>query len=96
MILSRSLARRRIAAGRRPGWLAAWLPVLFDTASIIILYMLLWVSFRDWTIQFNFPVWASVAALFALFFIPLQGVVILSSLWATRSRWVEDDAGNNS
>ena len=94
VILSRTLAKRRIAAGKRPGWFAAWAPVAVDTTSLIMLYALLWTPFRTLTLQFNFPVWASVAALFALFFIPLQGILIVSSIWATKSRWSEDDNEN--
>jgi hypothetical protein len=34
-------------------------------------------------------VWVYVA-LFAIYFIPMQGVLIISALWAAKSRWVDD------
>ena len=92
MILSRTLARRRIAAGRRPGWWAAWGPVGFDFAALLAVLAALWGPFRDLTVALNFPVWASIVALFLVGFIPMQGVMILSSLWAAKSRWQERDA----
>ena len=36
---------------------------------------------------------ASIAALFALCFIPMQAILILSALWAAKSRWDDDDTG---
>ena len=93
MILSRTLARRRIAAGIRPGWIAAWGLVALDALLLALALALLWSPFRALAETLHFPVWASIAALFALGFIPIQGVLILSSLWAARSRW-QDDPGN--
>lgn len=89
MLLSRTLARRRIAAGKRPSWVGAWWPVAFDALCLILLYAILFVPFRNISTNFNFSAWASAAALFALLFIPIQGVLIFSSLWAARSRWEE-------
>ena len=95
MILSRTLARRRIAAGVRPGWAGAWLPVAFDFACLLLVLGLLWGPFRDGTAALQFPVWASALTLFLLGFIPMQGVLILSSLWAAKSRWIDED-GNKA
>ncbi len=93
MIISRTLARRRIAAATRPGWFAAWLPVLADAAVLALVLGLLWSPFRDLTVTLNFPRWATIAALLALGFIPIQGVLIISSLWAAKSRWQGDGVG---
>ena len=91
MILSRTLARRRIAAGVRPGWVAAWGPVAVDAACLALVFVLIWQPFRTLAETFNFPLWAVIAALLALGFIPIQGVLILSSLWAAKSRWSETE-----
>ena len=92
MILSRTFARRRIAAGVRPGWFAAWGLVMLD--ALILFPVLLGLAFvvsrhfymirpTHWAVA-----WSSVVT----FFIPLQIGLILSSLWAAKSRW-EDKPG---
>ena len=93
MILSRTIARRRIAAGVRPGWFAAWGLVAFDAVCLAVIFALAYTPFRSIAEGFNFPVWATVVALFALCFIPMQGVLIMSSLWAAKSRWSDDEVG---
>lgn len=90
MILSRTLAKRRIAAGVRPSWGAAWAPVGFDAACLLVIFALLFAPFQTATQSFNFPLWATIVALFALAFIPVQAVLIFSSLWAAKSRFSED------
>ena len=88
MIFSRTLARRRISAGIRPGWLAAWVPVLGDTSVIIGLLVALTgplgMAAADSGVTSNTAV---ALFLFIFYFIPFQTIVILSSIWATRSRW---------
>jgi len=91
MILSRTLAKHRIAAGVRPGWGAAWAPVGFDAACLVLVFTLLYRPFQVLAETLNFPVWATVAALFALGFIPVQAVLIFSSLWASKSRFQDTD-----
>jgi len=91
MILSRALAKARIARGERPSWGAAWAPVAFDAACLVFAFMVLYRPFQTLTETFNFPVWATVTALLALGFIPIQAVLIFSSLWASKSRWTETD-----
>jgi len=94
MIISRMIARRRIAAGARPGWLAAWGLVMADAVLLALCFILIWPIARSFSESLNFPVWASVLSLFLVGFIPIQGVLIISSLWATKSRWVEEGNGN--
>jgi len=53
--------------------------------------VLLFRPFQALTETLNFPVWATVTALLALGFIPIQAVLIFSSLWASKSRWTETD-----
>lgn len=90
MILSRTLAKRRIAAGVRPAWGAAWGPVAFDAACLIAVITLLFSPFRTLTQTYDFPLWATIAALFAVVFIPVQAVLIFSSLWAAKSRFLDE------
>lgn len=91
MILSRTLAKHRIAAGVRPSWGGAWGPVMLDAACLVFLFMILYRPFQALAETLNFPVWATVTALLALGFIPIQAVLIFSSLWATKSRWIDKD-----
>lgn len=91
MILSRTLAKARIARGERPGWLAAWGPVGFDAACLVLVFVLAYGPFQSLTQAFNFPTWATIAALLAVGLVPMQAVLIFSSLWAAKSRW-EDKA----
>ena len=92
MILSRTLAKRRIAAGVRPGWAAAWAPVAFDAACLLAVFAMLFGLFQALSQAVDLPMWATIAALFFLGFIPTQVVLILSSFWASRSRFREEDA----
>lgn len=92
MILSRTLAKARIARGERPGWGAAWGPVAFDAACLVAILTLLYRPFQSLTETLNFPVWGTVVALLALGFIPIQAVLIFSSLWAAKSRWTDKDS----
>lgn len=91
MILSRTLAKHRIAAGVRPSWGAAWGPVAFDAACLVVAFVLLFRPFQALTETFDFPVWATIVALLAVGFIPTQAVLIFSSLWAAKSRFSEDE-----
>ncbi|PVA06251.1 hypothetical protein [Thalassorhabdomicrobium marinisediminis] len=95
MILSRALARRRMAAGVRPSWLAAWGPVAIDAASLLALVALLFAPARALIAAYDPPLWAMVLALFFLVYLPSQFVLILSSLWAAKSRYL-DPEGNQS
>lgn len=93
MILSRTLAKRRIAAGERPGWFAAWGLVAADA---VILFVALWVVF-NWLMQVIYaaqpgPVLTG-AILFIGIFVPMQVVLIISAIWAAKSRW-QDVEGN--
>lgn len=92
MILSRALAKARMARGERPGWLAAWGPVAFDSACLVAAFVIAYRPFQILVERFDAPVWAIVTALLALGFIPGQAVLIFSSLWAAKSRFQDTDA----
>lgn len=91
MILSRTLAKSRIARGERPSWGAAWAPVMFDAACVVFAFMMLFRPFQMLVETLDLPVWVVVTILLAIGFIPAQGVLIFSSLWAARSRFKDED-----
>lgn len=91
MILSRTLAKSRIARGTRPGWGAAWAPVMFDAACLVLVFILAYRPFRSLVEAFDMPTWAVITALLTLGFIPVQAVLIFSSLWAAKSRYQDED-----
>lgn len=88
MIVSRQVAKGRIAHSVRPSFFGAWGLVLADAVILGVLFVLLWSPFRTFTA--DWPTWGTAAALFAIGFIPIQGVLITSALWAAKSRWVDD------
>jgi hypothetical protein len=89
MLLSRTIARRRIAAGDTPGWFAAWGLVAAD-AMIFCTIAGLSAPYIVGGLAESRGAWVYVA-LFAIYFIPMQGVLIISALWAAKSRWVDVD-----
>jgi|TARA_B110000285_G_scaffold218043_1_gene267067 hypothetical protein len=90
MILSRTFARRRIAACYTPSGIAAWGLVVVD-AILFFTIAGLSAPFIVGGLAESQGVWVYVA-LFAIYFIPMQGVLIISALWAAKSRWVDDAA----
>lgn len=91
MILSRTLAKSRIARGERPTWAAAWTPVLADAVILTACLWALFEPFQNVTESLDFPLWATIVALFATAFIPIQAVLIFSSLWAAKSRFIDEE-----
>lgn len=79
----------------RPGWFAAWAPVGIDFALFAAVVALLF----DPVMQLISRVQPGTAVIFTLLFvgvfIPMQVVLVLSSLWAARSRY-DDDTGNQT
>lgn len=89
MILSWRLARARIERGERPGWLAAWGPVAFDLAAVLVVAVMV---FRVYVaLGPELSVAGHAGVLLVLLFLPSQAALIASALWATKSRWVEED-----
>lgn len=87
MVASWLIGRRRVAAGLRPGWLGAWALVGLDFAVLMAVFAVLFPAVAGALEASGTGVVATIAALFAVFFIPLQVVLITSSIWAARSRW---------
>ena len=91
MIISRIVARRRIAAGIRPSFKAAWLPVAADIVIIAVLLALLFLPAVTLTTVMNLTLFWRILALMLLIYAPLQIVIIVSTIWAVRSRWEEKE-----
>lgn len=89
MILSRTIARRRIIEGVRPSLKGAWLPVFVDIALIglVLAIALQPALFFVYYMQLSL-VWLTVF-FFVFFFVPAQIVIVISTIWAVRSRWVD-------
>ncbi|MEL7180864.1 MAG: hypothetical protein AAFN63_13630 [Pseudomonadota bacterium] len=91
MIISRIVARKRIAAGIRPTFKAAWLPVAADIVIIAVLLALLFLPAVTLTTVMNLTLFWRILALMLLIYAPLQIVIIVSTIWAVRSRWEEKE-----
>ncbi|WP_341368443.1 hypothetical protein [Yoonia sp. BS5-3] len=92
MILSRILARKRIAAGIRPSFKAAWLPVAADIAMIALLLAWLFLPAVSLTLIMELTLFWRILVLMIVIYAPLQVVIIVSTIWAVRSRWEEKDS----
>lgn len=91
MILSRTIAKQRIAAGVQPSFIGAWGLVLADAFALVTLIILLNAPFRSVADALALPTFMIVMALVLLVFIPIQAVLITSALWAAKSRWIDQD-----
>ena len=92
MILSRILARKRIKAGVRPSFKAAWLPVAFDVVVIALILAWLFLPAVSLTIIMELTLFWRILTLIVLIYAPLQIVIIVSTIWAVRSRWEEKES----
>jgi len=81
VLISRTIARKRIAAGERPSFKAAWLPVAADVLIIALVLAALWQPALTFVYVMQLPF------LMAVIYAPLQIVIIVSTIWAVRSRW---------
>ena len=87
MLISRTIARKRIAAGERPSFKAAWLPVAADVLMIALVLAALWQPALTFVYVMQLPLFGLVMFLMAVIYLPLQIVIIVSTIWAVRSRW---------
>ena len=86
MLISRTLARARIAKEVRPSWSAAWLPVLLDAIVLLAILFALFPFIQAEIDARGYGMGVTVFVLFGLYFVPIQVVLITSSLWAAKSR----------
>jgi len=85
------MAKHRIASGEHPNWIAAWLPVVADGA---VLFAILFALFPAVSRMLEgLAIGWVLAAFFLVYFIPTQIVLILSALWAAKSRHTHDEPG---
>jgi hypothetical protein len=91
VIISRTLARKRIAAGKRPSFKAAWLPVAADVLIIALLLAALWNPALTFIYLMQLSLFWLVLFLMAVIYAPLQIVIIVSTIWAVRSRWEDKE-----
>lgn len=89
MVLSRILARKRIAARVRPSFKAAWLPVAVDVVMISLVLAALFLPAVSATIIMELTLFWRILVLMLVIYAPLQIVIIVSTIWAVRSRWEE-------
>ncbi|WP_373635141.1 hypothetical protein [Yoonia sp. SS1-5] len=89
MLISRIIARKRIAAGIRPSFKEAWLPVAADVVLISLLLALLFLPAVTLTIIMQLTLFWRILLLMVLIYAPFQIVIIVSTIWAVRSRWEE-------
>lgn len=87
MIASWRIGRARVARNERPGWLAAWGLVGLDFAAILIVFALIWQPLISAVYAAQPSNAVTILIMLIVFFVPLQVVMITSSLWASRSRW---------
>ena len=97
MILSRTIARRRIALRKRPTFFGAWNLVFADAVITFGIVVLLFTRARARleVAEFDPPIWIIGLTLFLFVFVPTQIILILSALWAAKSRFVYDAEGTN-
>ncbi len=91
MIISRTLARKRIAAGYRPSFKAAWGPVAADIILVTFVVALLWQPALTFVYVMQLPLVTTILFLMLVIYAPVQIVIIVSTIWAVRSRWEEKD-----
>lgn len=92
MIISRILARQRIAAGVRPSFRAAWLPVAVDVVMISGVLVASFMPAVTLTLIWDLSLFWRILFLMVVIYVPLQVVIIVSTRWAVQSRWEEKDS----
>jgi hypothetical protein len=92
VFISRIIARKRIKAGVRPSFKAAWLPVAADIIIIALILAMLFLPAVTLTIVMQLTLFWRILALMVLIYAPLQIVIIVSTIWAVRSRWEEKES----
>ncbi len=91
MLISRTVARKRIAAGHRPTRRAAWLLVLADAVIIGLVLAVLWMPAVTVTYVTHMSLIWTILFLMVVIYLPAQVVLIISTIWAVKSRWEEED-----
>lgn len=75
----------------QPSFVQAWGLVLADALVLVVMFVALYRPFQTAMDTLAVPTFMIVMALVLLVFIPMQAVLIVSALWAAKSRWVDTD-----
>lgn len=89
MIISRMIGKQRIALSERPSWIGAWGLVALDLLVTTIVFGALAVVIITWAEGDRITNGQAMAGLFFLCFVPTQVLLIISAIWAAKSRWEE-------
>ncbi len=92
MFISRSLARKRIAAGVRPSFRAAWWPVAADVVIISLILALMFLPAVTLSMIMALSLFWRILLLMVIIYAPFQIVIIISTIWAVRSRWEDKES----
>ncbi len=93
MIFSRLVAKRRISQGVQPSFFEAWAPVLADSIAVVtVLAMILAPIFAP-VIDGAETLSSSGIMILVAVYVVFQAVLIVSAIWAVRSRWSDEGEG---
>lgn len=92
MIISRTLARKRIARGDRPSFKEAWWPVAADVVLVSLVLALLFLPAVSVTLIMALSLFWRILLLMVVIYAPFQIVIIVSTIWAVRSRWEDKES----
>lgn len=71
---------------------AAWLPVFLDIVIIAFLLAAMWQPSLTFVYVMEMSLFWTILFLMVVIYAPLQVIIIVSTIWAVRSRWEEKDA----
>lgn len=92
MIVSRTIAKKRIDRQERPAWFAAWGLVAVDFLLFCAYVLLIMEPLAQFLYANQTNKLLTFAIMVVVVFIPMQIVLIVSSLWASKSRFQDTDA----
>jgi len=93
MILSRTIGKERVARAERPSFVAAWGLVVADFLLVMVVFVPIALVIITWAEGGRISNVAAIVSLVFVFFVPMQVLLILSGVWAAKSRWIEEEAG---
>lgn len=71
---------------------AAWLPVFLDIVIIAFLLAAMWQPSLTFVYVMEMSLFWTILFLMVVIYAPLQVIIIVSTIWAVRSRWEEKGA----
>ena len=76
-------------AGHRPTFRAAWGLVAADTVLVTLLLAGFWRPLTNMLEGASLGI--TIAVLMVLIYVPFQAVIIISTIWAVKSRWQDEE-----